>query len=199
MHGPGYAPPPPRSPSSGTQITLRVVFVALAVLSCGFFAWPSMLRLALVTRKTLDWVLLVLAMAHISVVTTLIALDPGKDEFTSTGNTGMWLMISGMVLIVAYYLYADIRHFSASNTMPYAQTTGGYAQPQTGYGYPGPQPFPPAAPVQHQPPPAQPQPPVPPQPQQPAQPQRPAPARIDQVRAELDELSDYLRKHEGGR
>jgi hypothetical protein len=34
-------------------------------------------------------------------------------------------------------------------------------------------------------------------------PQRPAPARIDQVRAELDELSDYLRRqdgdHEGGR
>ena len=28
-------------------------------------------------------------------------------------------------------------------------------------------------------------------------PQRPAPARIDQVRAELDELSDYLRKHDG--
>jgi len=40
----------------------------------------------------------------------------------------------------------------------------------------------------------------------PTPPQRPAPARIDQVRAELDELSDYLRKHdtrpdgdEGGR
>ncbi|MBK3648045.1 hypothetical protein JHN46_46610 [Streptomyces sp. MBT33] len=32
----------------------------------------------------------------------------------------------------------------------------------------------------------------------PAPPQRPAPARIDQVRAELDELSDYLRKHPGG-
>ncbi|MPY64025.1 hypothetical protein FNH08_44775, partial [Streptomyces spongiae] len=60
------------------------------------------------------------------------------------------------------------------------------------------QPFPPPAPVQQQPP-AQPQPPVPPQPQQQAQPQRPSPARIDQVRAELDELSDYLRKHEGGR
>jgi hypothetical protein len=28
-------------------------------------------------------------------------------------------------------------------------------------------------------------------------PQRPAPDRIDQVRAELDELSDYLRKHDG--
>ncbi|MFD0393694.1 hypothetical protein ACFQ3Z_19900 [Streptomyces nogalater] len=33
-------------------------------------------------------------------------------------------------------------------------------------------------------------------------PQPPAPARIEQVRAELDELSDYLRRqdgHEGGR
>jgi hypothetical protein len=28
---------------------------------------------------------------------------------------------------------------------------------------------------------------------------RPGPARIDQVRAELDELSDYLRKQEGDR
>ena len=36
-----------------------------------------------------------------------------------------------------------------------------------------------------------------PQPPAPAPPQRPAPARIDQVRAELDELSDYLRQHPG--
>ncbi len=38
-----------------------------------------------------------------------------------------------------------------------------------------------------------------PQPVVQPQPQRPAPARIDQVRAELDELSDYLRKHEDGK
>ncbi|MEY7979052.1 hypothetical protein AB8O53_22385, partial [Streptomyces pilosus] len=45
----------------------------------------------------------------------------------------------------------------------------------------------------------QPQPPHPPPPAPPrAQPpQRPAPARIDQVRAELDELSDYLRRQDG--
>ena len=36
-----------------------------------------------------------------------------------------------------------------------------------------------------------------PLPTAPPPPQRPAPARIDQVRAELDELSDYLRKHDG--
>jgi hypothetical protein len=31
----------------------------------------------------------------------------------------------------------------------------------------------------------------------PQPPQRPAPSHIEQVRAELDELSDYLRKHDG--
>jgi hypothetical protein len=36
-----------------------------------------------------------------------------------------------------------------------------------------------------------------PQPPVPAPPQRPAPSHIDEVRAELDELSDFLRKHDG--
>ncbi|MER6088438.1 hypothetical protein [Streptomyces bluensis] len=202
MQGPGYVPQPPHSPSPGAQITLRAVFVALAVFSCGFLAWPSLLRLAVVTRKPLHWALFTLAVVHISVVITLISIDPGEDEFQAEGSAGMWLMLVGMVPIVAYYLYADIRHFSQYRPTQYAQTTG-YAQPpQTGYGYPGPQPFPPSPPVQ-QPPPVQPQaqgqPQPHPQPQPQPQPQRPAPARIDQVRAELDELSDYLRKHEGGR
>jgi hypothetical protein len=71
-----------------------------------------------------------------------------------------------------------------------------------GYAYP--QPVPPfaatTAPSTQQPPYA----PAPmthapvPRPPVPAPPQRPAPVRIDQVRAELDELSDYLRKHPGG-
>jgi hypothetical protein len=209
MHGPGYAPPPPHRPSQGVQITLRVIFVALAVMSCGVFAWAGLLRLACVTRKKLDWAVFVLGIVHIVLVITLLAADPGEDEFTTwRGDIGMWLLLVGMVLSIAYYLYADIRHFGpngaayAQTTGGYAQTTGGYAQspggyarPQTGYGYPAaPQPFPPAPPVGQQPPA---QPPVPPQPR--VQPQRPAPARIDQVRAELDELSEYLRKHEGGR
>ncbi|MBQ0829505.1 hypothetical protein [Streptomyces tagetis] len=46
--------------------------------------------------------------------------------------------------------------------------------------------------------PLQPSPPVVPQaPAGPAGPVPPGPARIDQVRAELDELSDYLRRHDG--
>jgi hypothetical protein len=35
-------------------------------------------------------------------------------------------------------------------------------------------------------------------PRQTPPPRRPEPARLDQVRAELDELSDYLRRHDGG-
>lgn len=48
-------------------------------------------------------------------------------------------------------------------------------------------------PVQNQP---QPQPQLPPQ-NQPPQPNHTAPPRIDQVRAELDELSDLLRRDSG--
>ncbi|MFJ9585473.1 hypothetical protein [Streptomyces acidicola] len=199
MQGPGYVPQPPHSPSQGAQITLRAVFVALAVFSCGFLAWPSMLRLAVVTRKPFHWALFGVAAVHIAIVTTLIAIDQGEDEFETPGNTGMWLMLLGMVTMVAYYLYADIRHFGQSGPTQYAQSVGYTQPPQTGYGYPGPQPFPPSPPVQPQPP-IQPQTQGQPQQTQPRpQPQRPAPARIDQVRAELDELSDYLRKHEGGR
>lgn len=198
MQGPGYVPQPPHSPERGSQITLRAVFVGLAVLSCGFFAWPSMLRLAVVTRKPFHWALFTVAVVHIAVVTPLIVTDPGVDEFEAQGSAGMWLMLVGMVMMVAYYLYAEIRHFSQVRATQYAQSAG-YAQPPgTGYGYPGPQPFPPSPPVQQQPP-VQPQAQEQPQHQPQPQPQRPAPARIDQVRAELDELSDYLRKHEGGR
>lgn len=75
----------------------------------------------------------------------------------------------------------------------------GYPQTVTPFSatpVPQPQPQPPLHQTQMpQPPytPPQSQTPVPPPP-----PQRPAPARIDQVRAELDELSDYLRKHDEG-
>ncbi|WP_327729365.1 hypothetical protein OG250_25895 [Streptomyces sp. NBC_00487] len=205
MHGHGYAPTPPPGPDQGGQVTLRVIFVVVAVMSCGLLAWACLLRLASVTRRTLDWWLFALAVVHIVATLYIIGTDPGEEEFTTwRGDVGMSMLFGGLIAIVAYYLAADIRHSSRSRTAPpspYAQTTG-YAQ-QTGYSYPPvqvPQPYTPAPPlpqppVQHQPP----QPPQHAQPQPGPEPQRPGPARIDQVRAELDELSDYLRNHEGDR
>ncbi|MGW0827424.1 hypothetical protein [Streptomyces sp. NPDC002845] len=198
MHGHGHAPPPPHRPSQGATITVRVVFVALAFLSCGMLAWVCLLRLATLTRRARDWFFLALGIVHVVAVFVILGTDPGEDEFTTwRGDVGMSLLLIGMLVIIAYYLSAEIRHFGPPRAVPYPQTTV-YAQPQSGYGYPAQAPTPaPAAPA---PQPYAPTPPVQqtPIPQPPGQPQRPAPARIDQVRAELDELSDYLRKHEDG-
>ncbi|WEH17487.1 hypothetical protein [Streptomyces sp. VNUA24] len=206
MQGHGYAPTPPPGPDQGGQVTLRVIFVVVAVMSCGLLAWACMVRLASVTRRPRDWWLFALSLVHIVVTLYIIGSDPGEEEFTTwRGDVGMGLLFGGLAAIVAYYLYADIRHFSRARGLhasPYAQTTGyaqqtGYNTGQSGYSYPPvqvPQPYTPPPvpqpPAQHQPP---------PQPRPAPEPQRPGPARIDQVRAELDELSDYLRNHEGDR
>ncbi len=154
MHGPGHTPPPPHRPSQGVLITLRVIFVALAVLSCGLLAWVSLLRLALVTRRQLDWVLFGLGIVHFVVVLLLFGgTDSGVEGSTTRReDVGLWLLLMGVMASVGYYLTAEIRHFSSPPSLPYAQTTG-YAQTtQTGYGYPGPQPFPPTPPAPSAPP-----------------------------------------------
>ncbi|ATL28319.1 hypothetical protein [Streptomyces formicae] len=170
MHGHGYAPPQPPPPSGSSPVALRVLFVALAVVSCGMLAWTTLLRLALVTRKAYDWVLFALVVALDVLALALIGVDEGVEDFEGPGNTGMVILLCTMLAAVAYYLYADIRHFGRYQQQP----PTGYVPPQAqpGYGYPPPYQ---QAPVQG-----------------------PDPARIHQVRAELDELSDYLRKQEGG-
>ncbi|MGW5737603.1 MULTISPECIES: hypothetical protein [Streptomyces] len=197
MHGHGYAPQQPPPTSGSTHVTLRVVFVVLAVVTCGLLAWAPMLRLALVTRKAYDWALFGLVTALDVTALVLVGIDPGEDEFQGPGNTGMVVLLTTLLAAVAYYLFADIRHFSRYRPQPY----GGYPAPGPAYGYPqqpGPAPVHPQA-TQPQPPHLQPtQPHQPPVQQTPPPPTRPAPARIHQVQAELDELSDYLRKQEGG-
>ncbi|MFK4066150.1 hypothetical protein [Streptomyces sp. NPDC029674] len=190
MHGQGYAPQQPQLPSRGTHVTLRVLFVVLAVLTCGLLSWAAMLRLALVTRKSYDWVVLGLVTALDILALVLIGVDPGEEKFQGPGSAGMIVMLSTMVAAVAYYLFADIRHFS-----PYRQPQfTGYVPPQ-----PQPQPMPQPQPLpQPQASYGYPQAAAPAPYQQTPPPARPAPARIHQVRAELDELSDYLRKQEGG-
>jgi len=196
MYGPG-APPPIRSES--TVITLRVLFVAAGLLTCGFLACVPLFRVAMLRGRWFDWtaawVSLPLSIVCFAVVGTLKESDTRGSVALAT------VMILGALSSV-YFLVMDIRVVD-SQRRQYA----GYAPAQaptvpSGYGYPAsPPPSSPYARVQPGPqphtPPAMPHTPIP-QPQvPPPPPQRPAPARIDQVRAELDELSDYLRKHEG--
>ncbi|GAA2961264.1 MULTISPECIES: hypothetical protein [Streptomyces] len=199
MHGHGYPPqqPPTRRPSSGTLTGLRVLFVALTLLSCGFLSWAALLRLAAVTRRTLDWSLMAGAVVlNGSMVAFILGIPEDEPELTDQQAVVLlgWMLCS-VAGTIAYYLYAEIRHYAPGGGLapsPYAGHLPPAAPPVTsapGYAYP-PAPARTSAPL---PPPPPTRTPVPP-PAQPATPQR-----MDQVRAELDELSDYLRKEGGSR
>lgn len=200
MQGLGHAPPPPRRPSTGVLVLLRVVFVAVAVLSIGFLAWVAPLRAAIVTRRRADWWFFAGTLAVLALSFSLLSTDHTDDFSTPRGNAGMIILLLNMAACVGYYLYADIRHHRPpTGYAPPGATTVhgpyGYPQPAPPYMTPGTVPQTPVpGPV--------PQTPVPGPTPVPPPPQRPAPARIEEVRAELDELSDYLRRrdgHEGGR
>ncbi|MER8009307.1 hypothetical protein [Streptomyces sp. NPDC094149] len=210
MQGPGYAPPPPKRPSTGVLVVLRVIFVAVPILSIGFLAWVATLRAAIVTRRAVDWWVFAASVVVLGTSFAFLSTDHTDDFSSPNGNIGMSILLLNAVACAGYFLYADIRHFSRPGRPAYAgqpPMTPGYGYPQSSSPFtaatvpsttrppytPPPMPHTPAPPVpaSHTP---VPQPPA----TAPAPPQRPAPARIDQVRAELDELSDYLRKHPGG-
>ncbi|MDH6541976.1 hypothetical protein [Streptomyces sp. SPB4] len=192
MHGPGL--PPQQGPQghrslSGSEMTLRVLFTALPLLSCGFFAWGSMLRLAILTRKGRDWALLVVTGVLSVVWLTLIEMDPTAEVNGWQGNLGAGGSIFTGFAICVYHLVADIRHHENKRPAPAVGAAPWYpAGPQTPYG--GQQ----TVPSYGYPPAGNPTP-VPAPPQVP--PQTPPP-RLGQVRAELDELSELLRRQGQG-
>ncbi|MGY5045558.1 hypothetical protein ACWDE0_07865 [Streptomyces sp. 900105755] len=195
MQGQGHAQPVRRPPHDAVLVLLRVVFVALGVFSAGFLAWAMPLRLAVVTRRPVDVGVLVTAVAADVLSIVLLGSEPGDDVHTPGGYLGITLLFGTLLGAVVYYLVADVRHFQRQREAFAAQQYA-YAIPASPYTtgtMPPHTPAPPAHSVPPMPPPPLPQPPIP------APLQRPAPARIEQVRAELDELSDYLRKHDGHR
>lgn len=211
MQGHGYTQPVKQPPPTGWLVFLRLLFVVVSVLSFGLLTWTMMLRLAIVTRKPLDWGLFAASIVVEFLSLYMIGSEPGDEIHTAGGWTGLLLLLGGLVAAIAYYLSADIRHFQQLRFPGYTQRPSvpaqSYGYPQAGSPYtattvsqsapipgtpipqvPGPQTPTSQTPTSQTP---MPRTPVPPPPQ------RPAPARIDQVRAELDELSDYLRKHDG--
>ncbi|MGW8779545.1 hypothetical protein ACWGNM_15990 [Streptomyces sp. NPDC055796] len=167
-------------------MALRVLFALLPVLSCGFLGWGTMLRLAVVTRRPRDWWLLAVNCVLTVAWVALIGADQTPNTDGWQGNTGAFGIIITGFLTCVYFLVADIQHHAAR---PAAATAPWY----------------PAQPAPYVPPQAHPQRPAygypPPAHQQQTPTPTPAPApgpatppRIGQVRAELDELSELLRK-----
>ncbi|WP_260474401.1 PQQ-like beta-propeller repeat protein [Streptomyces sp. WAC 04229] len=133
MHGHGYTQPVKQPPSPGYLVSMRVLFVTLSVLTCGFLTWVMLLRLAVVTRRSVDWGLFVAVLAVDILSIVLIGTEPGDEIHTPGGYTGLALLLITLVAVIAYYIAADVRHFQQ-------QRYGGYAPtPTPGYGYPQPQ------------------------------------------------------------
>ncbi|MFZ3558012.1 MULTISPECIES: hypothetical protein [unclassified Streptomyces] len=203
MYGPGAAPP--RRESDGAAITLRVLFPALSVLTCGLLSCAPLFRIATLRRRPVDWIL---AVASLPVSITLFGIIGSLPEEDTRTDVALALLLLLALGSAVYFLVYDIRRLSPAHPpSPYAPTPPSVP---SAYGHPQPQPHPqrpwPATPPQPHAMPTQhsmntvtPGPtPAPVQPPAPPQNQAPPPHRIDQVRAELDELSDYLRKQDGG-
>jgi len=203
MYGHGAVPP---ARSAGTVITLRVLFTAAGFLSCGLLACAPLFRLAFLRGRSVDWVL---AWASLPLTIACFAVVGALPESDARTDVAMSLVLLFGFFSSVYFLVMDIRFHQQQRFVGYPPPQGPTVH--TGYGYPQPMPQPMPGPMSQSTPHSTPPyvPPVMPQPQPPTQqspgpgvappppPQRPAPARIDQVRAELDELSDYLRKHDG--
>ncbi|MFD6758941.1 hypothetical protein [Streptomyces roseolus] len=199
MYGPSPAPAPRPAGSSAGAVAVRVLLTVLVVVSLGLLAWVAMLRIAIMRRTGRDW-----ALFWTQLVLNVACVVPLEQRFADTwmNTAGMIVLLVQMVAVVCYYLIVDTRHHHAPAPLPAVPA------PVPGYGYGHPPAHPGTATTVPSPPPhpnpyAQPQQPLQPHPggnpyaQTPPTPAAAPPSpRIDQVRAELDELSDLLRKEE---
>ncbi|OLO32907.1 hypothetical protein PZ61_0221980 [Streptomyces sp. MNU77] len=192
MHG--YGPTPQQQttsrPSPATLTTVRVILVTVTVLSCGLLGWVAMLRLAIVTRRPRDWVLLAVVMVLNAALFAFIVNTPDDPDDMSDASVLLMLLwiVALLAGVITYYLYVEIRHYSSLRSL-------GAPSPYTAAAHPAPLPYQQHPPQQHQHQQHRQQPqPNPYTVQTPPPTPTPAPQRLDQVRAELDELSDYLRK-----
>ncbi|MFI9425532.1 hypothetical protein ACIG54_18465 [Streptomyces achromogenes] len=137
MQGHGHGQPVTQPPHTAWLVCLRVLFVVLGIVTIGFLSWAMPLRLAIVTRRPLDWGLFVAVLAADLLGVVLLGLEPGEEIHTTGGYVGLILVLGSLVGSIAYYLAADIQHF-ALRRQAYAAMSGapayGYPAPAAGYG-----------------------------------------------------------------
>jgi hypothetical protein len=211
MYGPGMQPPA-RTP--GSVIAIRVLVFFGSFFSIGLLSCVPLFRIAVLSRRSRDWLLAVVSVPLIITCFAVVGSLPESNPLTDVGIIVLLLLGAGSG---TYYILFDMRRRQSPLYGPVPPAGAVYPPgPRQGYGYPAP----PQQPYAHRPVPPQPyaatqaapgpvpapQPPYTPGPSSTPIPNsaenaanRPEPARIDQVRAELDELSDYLRKQEGDR
>ena len=111
MNGLGGAPQPRSVVNGGAVLLLRVVFMAVPFLTLGFLSWVPMLRLAIMRRRTADW-LLFWAVVVLSICVLLLA-GLSKREGDWLINTGVTILLLMWVGVPVYFAVADARHRDA--------------------------------------------------------------------------------------
>jgi hypothetical protein len=161
--------------NNGVRITVRVVLSICAVFTCGMLACVPLFRVAFLRRRWWDWVLAALSVPVGIGCLAVVGTVPESDH---RGDVALATALVLAVASVAYYLAMDVRQPHAARRQPSPAPYFGPPSTLGQYGAHHPHTdIVPVAPPHQQPVPV------------------PAPApRIDQVRAELDELSDLLRK-----
>lgn len=198
MYASGPAPTAPRKvPSPAWIVSMRVLFPLLAIGSMGLLLWAPLVRLACVRRRAADWWTAAAGFVLVCVLLPIIGRDGSEADPNGVDYVCIPLLLLAMAGACVYYLVADVRHHARLTGKgaglpqpPYAYAT---TVPLTAQPYGPPHPLPPTRCPQPGDLPQTPRPQPAPRPHTPP----PPPHRIDQVRAELDELSDYLRKEEG--
>lgn len=134
MYGPGAAPP--RRESDGAAITLRVLFPALSVLTCGLLSCAPLFRIAALRRRPLDWAL---AIASLPVSITLFGIIGSLPEADPRTDVALALLLLLAIGSAVYFLVYDIRRPRAA--LRRARTPGRPRRPPTdtrGRSSPGP-------------------------------------------------------------
>jgi hypothetical protein len=211
-------------PSDSAIVTIRILLMLCSVVSCSMLSWAALFRLAYLRRRPVDWVV---AVASVAVSLGMLIFVGSVPEESMSANVGVSVIVGLGIAVAVYYLVVDMRLVSRhraglASVYGYTVPVGPMQFPPQVFGVPPgpghgrPHPAAGAPPRAATPPPATTGPagplPVPPPhagspvaapspgaPATPPVPQAPPERhRIDRVRAELDELSDLLRKGDSG-
>ncbi|MCZ0979892.1 hypothetical protein O1L60_15190 [Streptomyces diastatochromogenes] len=121
MYGPPQAPQvpqPQKSPVTGGRVALLVLFCALALLSCGFLAWAPMLRVAVLTRRALDWVLFGVTFAAGAALFAYAAATGDQESSTAEAFAAVGIMMLLVAGPLTYYLVTEIRRLDRGGAAP---------------------------------------------------------------------------------
>ncbi|GAA5020719.1 hypothetical protein [Kitasatospora paranensis] len=127
MYAPVPAPPRRRRAAQAGTVLLRIVLTVVPLVSLGMLGWITMLKPAIVHRRTRDWLLFGASAAASVGGIVLIGTSTGDTDWRAT--TGVVLLLGTAVVVPAYFLAVDLRPPRAPEPAPPARPPVGMPRP----------------------------------------------------------------------